>query len=106
MPVDPNSIAPGKCYITATRHIRTVLEVTDERVRYAHGGGEAGNLSQWRWQTKAKFANDAVMEVSSEETAPLTLPRTKIEKQENAETSDSKDDSRSSGSRKILSKRR
>jgi hypothetical protein len=105
MPVDPNSIAPGKCYLTATRHVRTVLEVTDERVRYAHGGSESGSVSQWRWQTKAKFANDAVSEVSSDEAPAPTPPRTKIGKQENAEPTVSSGP-RSSGSREILSKRR
>jgi hypothetical protein len=73
MPVDPNSIAPGKCYVTATRHVRTVLEVTHERVRYSYGGGDAGGVGQWRWQTKAKFANDAVKEVSPNDEAPASI---------------------------------
>jgi hypothetical protein len=104
MPVDPDSIAPGKSYVTATRHVRTVLEVTPERVRYSFGGGEAGGVGQWRWQTKAKFANDAVKEVNPDVAPAPAPPRTKIEKQENAEPSGS-DGPRSSGSRKILSKR-
>jgi hypothetical protein len=77
MPVDPNSIAPGKCYVTATNHLRKVLEVTDERIRYAYGDGESGGPGQWRWQTKAKFANDAAREVSSDEVPAPTPPRTK-----------------------------
>ena len=105
MPVDPDSLAPGKCYVTATRHVRTVLEVTDERVRYAHGGDESGGFSQWRWQTKAKFANDAVREVSSDEAPAPAPPRSKIEKQENAEPPGS-EGPRSAGSREILKKRR
>jgi hypothetical protein len=105
MPVDPNSIEPGKCYVTATKHLRTVLEVTDERVRYAYGGGDAGGVGQWRWQSKSKFANDAVGEVSSEEAPEPTPPRTKTEKRENAESSGPKEP-RPSGAREILSKRR
>jgi hypothetical protein len=106
MPVDPNSIAPGKCYVTATRHVRTVLEVTHERVRYSYGGGEAGGVGQWRWQTKAKFANDAVKEVSPNDEAPASMPpRSKIKKQETAEASSS-NGPRPSGSREILKKRR
>jgi hypothetical protein len=105
MPVDPNSIAPGKCYVTATRHLRTVLEVTNERVRYSYGGGDAGGVGQWRWQTKDKFANDAVREVSSDEAPAPTPARPKIEKQENAKPS-AADGPGPSGSRKILSKRR
>ena len=105
MPVDPNSIAPGKCYVTATRHVRTVLEVTHERVRYSYGGGDAGGVGQWRWQTKDKFANDAVKEVKSDEAPAPTPPRTKIEKQKNAEASSS-NGPRPSGSREILKKRR
>jgi hypothetical protein len=104
MPVDPDSIAPGKCYVTATRHLRTVLEVTNERVRYSYGGGDAGGVGQWRWQTKDKFANDVVREVSSDEAPTPTPPRPKIEKQENVEPPGS-NGPRSSGSRKILSKR-
>ena len=67
MPVDPKSIVAGKCYATETRHLRKVLEVTEDRVRYAYGGAEVGGPGQWRWQTKAKFANDVVREVNCEE---------------------------------------
>lgn len=67
MPVDPKSIAPGKSYVTATRHVRTVLEVTTDRIRYAYGGGESGGVSQWRWQTIEKFAEDAVKEIGSDD---------------------------------------
>ena len=67
MPVDPKSVVPGKKYVTATRHTRTVLEVTPDRVRYAYGGGESGGVSQWRWQTLIKFAEDAVKELGAED---------------------------------------
>jgi hypothetical protein len=102
MPIDPNSIAPGKSYVTATRHLRRVLEVTDERVRYAYGGGDAGGAGQWRWQTKVRFANDAVGEASSDEAHPPTPTRTE---QENGEPS-GPDGAKSTGSRKILKKPR
>jgi hypothetical protein len=106
MPVDPNSIAPGKCYVTATRHVRTVLEVTDERVRYAYGGGESGGVSQWRWQTKEKFASDAVREVSFDEASAPAPSRSKVVDRENAEPPGSPRPKSSTGSRTILSKRR
>jgi hypothetical protein len=92
MPVDPKSIAAGKRYVTATGHQRTVLEVTDERVRYAYGGGESGGVSQWRWQWKGKFAEDVVKEVATEE------PTAGTEKQK------IKSEPRAPGARKILSK--
>jgi hypothetical protein len=76
MPIDPNSIAVGKSNITATKHLRRVLEVTDERVRYAYGGSDAGGAGQWRWQTKSKFATDAAGEISSDEALPQTPART------------------------------
>jgi hypothetical protein len=93
MAVDPNSVAPGKCYITATRHLRTVLEVTADRVRYAYGGSESGGVTQWRWQTKEKFANDVVEELSAAEVTAPEPPKSKREKKEN-------------GSREILSAKR
>jgi hypothetical protein len=105
MPVDPNSIAPGKYYVTATKHLRKVLEVTDERVRYAHGDVESGGVSQWRWQTKTKFANDAVKEVNLEETtAPAALRTKSGEKDTGEQTSPSP--RASSIGREILSKRK
>jgi hypothetical protein len=104
MSIDPNSIAPGKSYVTATRHLRTVLEVTDERVRYAYGGGDAGGTGQWRWQTKSKFANDAVRETSSDEGPTPTLQRTESETPESSEPLGA-DGAKSSRSRKILTKR-
>jgi hypothetical protein len=104
MPIDPDSIAPGKSYVTATRHVRTVLEVTDERVRYAYGGGEAGGTGQWRWQTKSRFANDAVRETSSDEGLAHTPHRSESETHETAEPS-SADGAKSARSRKILTKR-
>jgi hypothetical protein len=70
VPIDPTSIVPGKRYVTATRHVRTVLEVTDDRVRFAYGGSESGGVPQWRWQAKAKFAEDAMKEVGAEESPP------------------------------------
>jgi hypothetical protein len=106
MPVDPNSIAPGKCYVTATNHLRKVLEVTDERVRFAYGDGESGGLGQWRWQTKAKFANDAAREVSSDEPPAQASPRAKVADREDAEPPTSPGPRSPSGSRPILSKRR
>ncbi len=75
MPVDPKSVVAGKKYVTATRHTRTVLEVTQDRVRYAYGGGESGGVSQWRWQTLVKFAEDAVKELGTDDasnSAPAT----------------------------------
>ena len=86
MPIDPKSIVPGKKYVTATRHVRTVLEVTTDRIRYAYGGGEAGGVSQWRWQTITKFAEDAVNEVGSED-EPASAPagRRKAESEDGAE---------------------
>ena len=104
MPIDPNSIAPGKSYVTATRHLRTVLEVTDERVRYAYGGGDAGGTGQWRWQTKGKFANDAVRETSPDEGHAPVLHRSESETHDIAEPSGA-DGAKSSRSRKILTKR-
>jgi hypothetical protein len=104
MPIDPDSIAPGKSYVTATRHVRTVLEVTGERVRYAYGGGEAGGTGQWRWQTKSRFANDAVRETSSDEGPAHTPHRPESEPHETAEPSGA-DGAKSARSRKILTKR-
>ena len=104
MSVDPDSIAPGKSYVTATRHLRTVLEVTGERVRYAYGGGDAGGTGQWRWQTKSKFANDAIRETSSDESPTPTLHRTESETHESSEPLGT-DGAKSSRSRKILTKR-
>jgi hypothetical protein len=69
LPIDPKTIAPGKRYVTATRHIRTVLAVTDDRVRFAYGGSESGGVPQWRWMAKDKFADDAVKEVSESSTS-------------------------------------
>jgi hypothetical protein len=107
MPVDPNSIAAGKCYVTATNHLRKVLEVTDERVRFAYGDGESGGFGQWRWQSKAKFANDAAREVSSDESpAAPAPPRSKVADRESAESSGSAGSRSPSGSRPILTKRR
>jgi hypothetical protein len=106
MPVDPNTITAGKCYVTTTNHLRKVLEVTDERVRFAYGDGESGGLGQWRWQTKAKFANDAAREVSSDEPPAQASPRTKVADREDAEPSASPGPRSPSGSRPILSKRR
>jgi hypothetical protein len=104
MPIDPNSIAPGKSYVTVRRHLRTVLELTNERLRYAYGGGDAGDTGQWRWQTKAKFANDAVRETSSDEGLMQTPQRTEIATHELAKPSGS-NGVKPSGSRKILKKR-
>jgi hypothetical protein len=104
MSVDPDSIAPGKSYVTATRHLRTVLEVTGERVRYAYGGGEAGGTGQWRWQTKSKFANDAVRETSSDESSTPTPHRTESETHEITEPATA-DGAKSTRTRKILTKR-
>jgi hypothetical protein len=105
MAVDPNSIVPGKRYITATRHVRIVLEVTNERVRFAYGGLESGGISQWRWQTRTKFANDVTLETSAGEASAPASVSAEVEKQENDEPA-SPDGAKSSGSRKILSKRR
>ena len=85
MAIDPKSIVPGKKYVTATRHVRTVLEVTTDRVRYAYGGGEAGGVSQWRWQTITKFAEDAVNEVGAEEEPSAAPSRRKAESEDSAE---------------------
>jgi hypothetical protein len=68
------------------------LEVTDERVRYAYGGGDSGGVSQWRWQWKGKFAEDVVKEVAIEE------PTAAAEKQK------PKSEPRAPGARKILTK--
>ena|SRR5215212_8241671 len=104
MSIDPDSIAPGKSYVTATRHLRTVLEVTGERVRYAYGGGDAGGTGQWRWQTKSKFANDAVRETSPDEGHMPTPHRTESETHETAEPPGA-DGAKLSRTRKILTKR-
>lgn len=95
MPVDPKSIAAGKRYVTATGHYRTVLEVTDERVRYAYGGGDSGGVSQWRWQWKGKFAEDVVKEVVPEEAREPVAANDKPKP---------KSEPRAPGARKILSK--
>jgi hypothetical protein len=95
MPVDPKSIVPGKRFVTASRHIRTVLAVTEDRVRFAYGGSESGGVSQWRWMDKDKFAGDAVKEVS-ESPAP--------NQQENGELSQSAAP-KQSATRKTLTKR-
>lgn len=105
MPIDPKSIAPGKKYVTATRHIRLVLEVTNERVRYAYGGGESGGVSQWRWQTIAKFAEDAVKEAGSDEGPSVTPNGKKAENEDNAEPAPSSAPKRA-GSRPTLSTRK
>ena len=105
MSVDPNSISPGKRYVTATRHVRTVLEVTEERVRYSHGS-EFGGAGQWRWQDKAKFANDAVAEVDSSE-SPAPSSALPIERPERTERTEAPSvPGKASGSRPTLSKRR
>jgi hypothetical protein len=79
-----------------------VLEVTDERVRFAYGDGESGGFGQWRWQTKAKFANDAEREVASGDSSS---PRASSKGQESAEGAASTS-SKPSSSRPILSKRK
>jgi hypothetical protein len=66
MPIDPKTIVPGKRYITATRHTRMVLDVTEDRVRYAYGEQSAGGTGQWRWQTKAKFAAEVEKEITAD----------------------------------------
>jgi hypothetical protein len=66
VPIDPTSISPGKRYATLTGHLRTVLEVTNDRVRFAYGGSESGGVGQWRWQDKSKFAQDAAKEIPIE----------------------------------------
>lgn len=96
MPLDPNSIKPGKSYLTATNHVRSVLEVTEERIRYAHGSDDSGGVRQWRWQTKAKFANDVVKEIEPE-VAPESTPQGETPKVEKPEP-------RRTGSRPLLSK--
>jgi hypothetical protein len=95
MPVDPKSITAGKRYMTVTKHVRTVLAVTDDRVRFAYGGGESGGVPQWRWMDKIKFAGDAAKE----------LPDTSApDQQENSEGAKSKG-AREPGARKTLTKR-
>ena len=78
MPIDPKSIVPGKHYITATRHTRIVIEVTQDRVRYAYGEQPAGGIGQCRWQTRVKFAAEVEREVTAdtpEEPTPRRRPR-------------------------------
>ena len=79
--------------MTATRHVRTVLAVTDDRVRFAYGGSESGGVPQWRWMAKDKFADDAVKEVSESSTP---------DQQENVETATSP---KQPGTRKTLTRR-
>lgn len=79
--------------MTATRHVRTVLAVTDDRVRFAYGGSESGGVPQWRWMAKDKFADDAVKEVSESSTP---------DQQENIETVASP---KQPGTRKTLTRR-
>jgi hypothetical protein len=95
MPVDPQSLSPGKRYVTETRHVRTVLEVTDDRVRFAYGGSESGGVPQWRWQAKDKFAADAVRE----------LPESTKEAAEPAPESSNGTKPKEPGARKTLTKR-
>jgi hypothetical protein len=95
VPIDPASIATGKRYLTASRHVRTVLAVTDDRVRFAYGGSESGGVAQWRWMEKSKFAQDAVKEVSETPTP---------DKQEASESSKA-GSTKESGGRKTLTKR-
>ena len=97
MPVDPASIAPGKRYVTETRHVRTVLEVTPDRVRFAYGGSEAG-VAQWRWMPKDKFAQDAAKEVSE---GPKEASEPKAAQQETSDGSKPKE----AGTRKTLTRR-
>jgi len=98
MPVDPESLAPGKRYVTETRHVRTVLEVTGDRVRFAYGGSESGGVVQWRWMPKQKFAEDAAREVSenSKEVA---------EPSQQSSTGSKPRETKEPGARKTLTKR-
>lgn len=98
MPVDPESLAPGKRYVTETRHIRTVLEVTGDRVRFAYGGSESGGVPQWRWMPKNKFAEDAAKEASESSNEPMPS------QQESSNASKSKD-LKEPGARKTLTRR-
>ena len=101
MPVDPESLAPGKRYVTETRHIRTVLEVTGDRVRFAYGGSESGGVPQWRWMSKHKFTEDAAKEVLENSKEPAE-PNTVLQESSNASKSK---DLKEPGARKTLTRR-
>ena len=89
----------------AMHYRKRAQKVTDERVRYAHGDVESGGVSQWRWQTKTKFANDAVKEVNLEETTAPAALRTKSGEKDTGEQTSPSPRASSSG-REILSKRK
>ena len=101
MSVDPKSITSGKRYVTASRHIRTVLEVTEDRIRFAYGGSESGGVPQWRWMAKARFADDAVKEMSeSPKEAAEPAPT-----QKDISNGSKPKDAKEPGARKTLTKR-
>ena len=52
MPLDPTTIAVGKCYVTLTGQVRKVQEIDGDRVKYVHRGKKATpgwETGQWRW---------------------------------------------------------
>ncbi len=46
MPVPPESVEAGKCYLMKTGHVRRVLP--DGRVQYEHHPGHQVNAGAWR----------------------------------------------------------
>lgn len=70
MTVDPNSLAPGKCYLTGDGQVRRIVEILDDNVNYEvrsarqpeewrHGPSLSSRLS------RVKFAAEVDREVRS-----------------------------------------
>lgn len=70
MTVDPNSLAPGKCYLAGDGQVRRIVEILDDNVNYEvrsaqqpeawrHGPSLSNRLS------RVKFASEVDREVRS-----------------------------------------
>lgn len=66
MGIAVDSIEVGKCYVTAMRQVRRVLEISGGKVKYQAQGKTAeggGSSAEWVTIGDGKFANDAEREV-------------------------------------------
>lgn len=68
MPVAPDSIAVGKCYLSNMNFLRHVISIIDEKVTFEERGTKPVPLP---WEQKGpvaidRFAQDVTLEVSRE----------------------------------------
>lgn len=66
MPVSPEEIAVGKCYVTKNGQVRRVLEIKDGKVKYESRGrtDRGGTWGAWTTVGIDAFANEVDREVT------------------------------------------